>query len=108
MTTREKIAEIDHEINAACETLAKSSRDPDIPVYVAIENYKRQRKKCEKRAENLIYEDSWAKRQRNGRAFFRILINSCRKSCRGGQEKLFRSYQEKEEEFRCLHALLKE
>ena len=88
MTTREKIAEIDHEINAACDTLAKSSRDPDIPVYVAIENYKRQRKKCEKRAETLIYEDSWANR--------------------GGQEKLFRSYQEREDEFRCLFALLKE
>nr|DAT02736.1 MAG TPA: hypothetical protein [Caudoviricetes sp.] len=108
MTTREKIAEIDHEINAACDTLAKSSRDPDIPVYVAIENYKRQRKKCEKRAENLIYEDSWAKRQRNGRAFFRILINSCRKSKRGGEEALYLLYREKEEEFRCLHALLKE
>lgn len=105
MTTREKIAAIDRRIAEAYDAFGKND---DIPTFVTVEMYERQRKAGAKEAEDLIYEDSWARTQKNGRAFFLILIGSCRKSKRGGEEALYLLYREKEEEFRCLHALLKE
>lgn len=105
MTTREKIAAIDRRIAEAYDAFGKND---DIPTFVTVEMYERQRKAGAKEAEDLIYEDSWARTQKNGHAFFLILIGSCRKSKRGGEEALYLLYREKEEEFRCLHALLKE